>query len=125
MAVTSTFDASLGQQQFLNLLVTQLRNQDPLSPTDQQDFLAQLAQFSSLEQLQQVNAGLQSVEQQQLLAGGTGLLGRTVSYGGTESGVVEELTRQNGQVLVRVGDNLIPLADVQSVRQDAGSSVPG
>ena len=49
-----------GQQQldkdaFMQLLVTQLKNQDPLAPTDNQEFIAQLAQFSSLEEMQGVN----------------------------------------------------------------------
>lgn len=50
--------ADIGANQFLQLLVTQLRNQDPLSPLQANEFAAQLAQFSSLEQLVQVNAGL-------------------------------------------------------------------
>src|SRR5512147_3235633 len=40
----------LGQNDFLNLLVTQLKNQDPLKPVDNQEFVAQLAQFSQLQQ---------------------------------------------------------------------------
>jgi flagellar basal-body rod modification protein FlgD len=44
----------LGRNAFLNLLVTQLQNQDPLQPQANGEFLAQLAQFSSLEQLQQI-----------------------------------------------------------------------
>ena len=50
----------LGKQEFLQLLVTQLRHQDPLNPSDPQDFAAQLAQFSTLEQL--VNIGDQLKE---------------------------------------------------------------
>jgi flagellar basal-body rod modification protein FlgD len=52
---TSTANDSLGKNAFLQLLVTQLKNQDPLQPQDNSAFLAQLAQFSSLEQLQQIN----------------------------------------------------------------------
>jgi len=52
---TSTANDSLGKTAFLQLLVTQLKNQDPLQPQDNSAFLAQLAQFSSLEQLQQIN----------------------------------------------------------------------
>jgi flagellar basal-body rod modification protein FlgD len=50
----------MGKQEFLQLLVTQLRNQDPLNPSDPQEFAAQLAQFSTLEQL--VNIGDQLKE---------------------------------------------------------------
>ncbi len=50
----------LDKDAFLQLLVTQLKNQDPLSPMDNTDFVAQLAQFSSLEQLSNMNTSLQS-----------------------------------------------------------------
>lgn len=49
--LSSLGQASMGKDEFLKLLVNQLQNQDPLSPMESQDFAAQLAQFSSLEQL--------------------------------------------------------------------------
>jgi flagellar basal-body rod modification protein FlgD len=49
---------SLGKDAFLNLLVTQLQYQDPLNPMDSADFTSQLAQFSSLEQLNNINESL-------------------------------------------------------------------
>jgi flagellar basal-body rod modification protein FlgD len=51
----------LGQQTFLKLLTTQLQNQDPLDPMKNEDFIAQLAQFSSLEELMGIQASLNSV----------------------------------------------------------------
>jgi flagellar basal-body rod modification protein FlgD len=53
---------TLGKDDFLKLLVTQLQNQDPLNPTDSTEFVAQLAQFSSLEQLTSVNDNLKTVQ---------------------------------------------------------------
>lgn len=50
----------VGHDEFLQLLVTQMQNQDPLEPITNEDFLAQLAQFSSLEQLTDINAGTQT-----------------------------------------------------------------
>jgi len=50
--------SDLDRNAFLNLLVTQLRHQDPLNPMDDRDFIAQMAQFSSLEQMQQLNTTL-------------------------------------------------------------------
>ena len=49
---------ALGKDAFLNLLVTQLKNQDPLNPMDDREFIAQMAQFSSLEQMQNLNTTL-------------------------------------------------------------------
>ncbi len=63
-AVTQAAE-SMGKDAFLKLLITQLQNQDPLNPTDSTEFTAQLAQFSSLEQLSNVNANLTRLEQYQ------------------------------------------------------------
>ena len=54
---------SLGKDAFLQLLVTQLQHQDPTQPQADGEFLAQLAQFSSLEQLQQMNQSLTQIAQ--------------------------------------------------------------
>ena len=53
---------SMGKEEFLTLLIAQLKNQDPLSPTNPEEMAAQLAQFSSLEQLINVNEKLESQE---------------------------------------------------------------
>jgi len=65
---TQNIDSGLGQNAFLQLLVTQLQHQDPLQPQDDTQFLAQLAQFTSLEQLTNINTSLQQLV---TLAGGT------------------------------------------------------
>ncbi len=52
----------LGQDAFLKLLITQLQNQDPLNPVNNEEFIAQLAQFSSLEKLTQMTATLERIE---------------------------------------------------------------
>ncbi len=122
MNATSSFSAAAGQQQFLNLLVTQLQHQDPLSPIDQADFLSQLAQFSTVEQLEQMNSGFENQLQLQLLSSGSSLLGRTITDTAGQSGRVDEVTQNDGQVLIRVGGHLIPLSDVESVTIGADTS---
>ena len=57
----STSSDELGKEQFLQLLVTQLQNQDPLNPMEDQEFIAQMAQFSSLEQLMNLNTSMEGL----------------------------------------------------------------
>jgi len=70
----------LGKEDFLTLLVTQLENQDPLQPMQDQEFIAQLAQFSSLEQLRNLGtsiASLLSLQESSINAMSVGLIGKT------------------------------------------------
>ena len=60
-ATIASGSSELGKDTFLRLLTTQLQNQDPLNPMANEDFIAQLAQFSSLEQLQGVNTQLEGL----------------------------------------------------------------
>jgi flagellar basal-body rod modification protein FlgD len=77
--------AVLGKDDFLNLLITQLQNQDPLNPTDSTEFTAQLAQFSSLEQLNNVNTNLEQLQDFQASANNSqavSLLGKEITTNG-------------------------------------------
>ena len=88
-AITST--NTLDKNTFLNLLATQLKNQDPLNPMDSTAFTAQLAQFSSLEQLTNINTNLSSLitSQNTLLHGmSVNLIGKTVTTNDGTSGTV-------------------------------------
>jgi flagellar basal-body rod modification protein FlgD len=75
----------MGKDDFLNLLITQLQNQDPLNPTDSTEFTAQLAQFSSLEQLNNVNTNLEQMQNFQASANNSqavSLLGKEITTNG-------------------------------------------
>ena len=61
VASASAQQAQVTEQQFLQLLVAQLKNQDPLNPMDGTQFVSQLAQFSELEQMIGVNQGVQQL----------------------------------------------------------------
>ena len=81
---------SLGQDAFLQLLVTQLQYQDPLDPMDDKEFVAELAQFSSLEQLTEINTGidnLASIGETQQLMGAVNFIGKKIEATGTAVGL--------------------------------------
>ncbi|MGQ9687758.1 MAG: flagellar hook assembly protein FlgD [Desulfobaccales bacterium] len=88
-SLTSSVQTNMGKEDFLKLLVTQLRYQDPLNPEDPKDFVAQLAQFSSLEQQINANKNLEemgelfkSLQSSQSMTQGIALLGKTVKGSG-------------------------------------------
>jgi flagellar basal-body rod modification protein FlgD len=81
--VTPTGSNELGKNQFLKLLLAQLSNQDPTQPTDNQAFIAQLAQFSTLEAAQTTNTSLDSLLTANITTNQTvaaTYIGRDVSY---------------------------------------------
>ncbi|MBV5306520.1 MAG: flagellar hook assembly protein FlgD [Desulfobulbaceae bacterium] len=84
-SATKTADI-MGKEDFLTLLVAQLQNQDPLNPDDPTEFTAQLAQFSSLEQLYNLNesmAGLTTAQANSEKLSALSLIGKEVSYNGS------------------------------------------
>lgn len=110
-----TADKAIGQQEFLKLMTTQLQNQDPFKPMESGDFLTQIAQFSTVEGIGDLNKGFaelsQSLVSNQALQA-TNLVGRQVlaptgvaalEQGGTIRGSVE-LPAASGDVVVNVYD---------------------
>jgi flagellar basal-body rod modification protein FlgD len=86
----------MGMEDFLKILLTQLTYQDPLKPMDNQEFMAQMAQFTSLEQTQQLNEKLSTLINNQAALQSVGLIGRTVdittSSGASVTGNVTALS---------------------------------
>lgn len=104
-ATSGTSQASLGQEDFLKILTTQLSFQDPLKPLDNQQFMAQMAQFASLEQSRTMNDHLEALMTIQAASQSIGLIGKTVEIAtasGTAIGQVTSLRFNNGQPLVTV-----------------------
>lgn len=110
---------NLNQQQFLQLLTAQLKAQDPLNPVSATDFTSQLAQLSTVSGLQQLNTSMQQLVQLQQLSQGAALVGKTVTYlqsGAADGkGVVQGVSLQNGQLLVQVGSQQVPIALINGI----------
>ncbi len=70
---------NMGQVDFMRLLVAQMRNQNPLEPQSNTEFMAQLAQFESLNQMRTMSQGIQVMQAVQELASATGMIGKTVT----------------------------------------------
>ncbi len=85
--VVNTRGKNLGRDQFLKLLVAQLSHQDPMKPVEDKQFIAQMAQFSSLEQMTQVNKNLESLARQNLASQSFSLLGRKISGKSEDTGL--------------------------------------
>jgi flagellar basal-body rod modification protein FlgD len=84
----------MGKEDFLQLLVTQLQNQDPLNPADSTEFTAQLATFSSLEQLQNINSTLADVSASQSVLTNS----QAVDYIGKKiQGLGDQVYQKDGQ----------------------------
>ena len=85
----------LGKDDFLKLLVAQLKNQDPMAPSTDQEWIGQMAQFSQLEQASNTAKDTSRIANQLGHAGALGLIGRTVTYYDGDdnpvTGVVEQV----------------------------------
>jgi flagellar basal-body rod modification protein FlgD len=100
MATSTEAVTQSGIQDFLKILVAQLGNQDPLKPMDNTEFVTQLAQFTSLQQTQEMNDKLGSLLSAQASMQSVGLLGKTVDVttetGTAATGTVSGLSFTSG-----------------------------
>jgi flagellar basal-body rod modification protein FlgD len=117
----------LGKDAFMKLLVTQLQNQDPINPQSNEDFIAQLAQFSSLEAQNNLNdsfLGLAVLQQSNALMSqlteGSTLIGQEVTFqdpttGEFTNGTVDSIRIQDGIAVLNVDGYDVPLMQVTEV----------
>ena len=105
----------LGQTAFLNLLITQLKNQDPLNPMKDTEFIAQLASFSSLEQMTSINTNIGNLLAQQNYTNASNMIGKQVTTSDNKSGVVSKVGIENGTVYLYLGTDKYTLSNITSV----------
>jgi flagellar basal-body rod modification protein FlgD len=117
--------STLGLEDFMKILLTQLTYQDPLKPMDNQEFMAQMAQFTALEQSQRLNDRVQQLVDDQAALQSISLIGRTVEIStssGNKTGTVSALSLGGVSpllTLVLAGGAVLPdvgLSQVLSVR---------
>jgi len=112
----------IGKDDFFKMLVAQLKNQDPLNPLDGTEFAAQLAQFSSLEQLTNLNNALAAQSQfyRNLVdLEAASLVGKVVTLESTEgasSGMVSAVHYRDGETYLTVEGKDYPLSSIKSVQ---------
>ncbi len=113
---------NLGKDDFLKILITQLTTQDPTAPMQDKDFIAQMAQFSSLEQMTNMSTSFGKVQSVLNASQAVSTLGKSVeilSNGELVKGIVTEVTPgQYPQVLV--GDKYYDYSSVQKISQAEG-----
>ena len=117
----------LDQNAFMNLLVTQMQNQDPLSPVQNEDFVAQLATFSSLSELESLNENIlamttlnQSNALLSQLTQGSSLIGNDVNWtdpftGESRQGTVDTVRIEDGLAILNIDGEDVPLAAVDQI----------
>ena len=110
---------TLGESDFLQLLVTELQNQDPLNPVHNKEFIAELAQFSSLEQMQNMNTSFQTLLTQQSLSQlnfAVNLVNHNIvgtdSSGNQVTGAVTNIDYSSGNTSVVVNNTSVSLANI-------------
>jgi flagellar basal-body rod modification protein FlgD len=113
-------DGTLGKDDFLKLLVVQLENQDPTSPLDDKEFISQMAQFSSLEQMTQMNTTLSNLIINNKINLSYSLLGKYVEIldsrtGQVESGIVSEVSFGEGSPSISFNGLTYSVDDVTKV----------
>jgi len=111
----------LGRDAFMKLMLAQMRQQDPLNPMDNTDFLAQLAQFNALEEMVQLNQTMTNFVHGQQLSQASALIGKQASgldsQGMPVSGVVSEVHVAGDKVMLTIGDSQLALSSVHSVEE--------
>jgi flagellar basal-body rod modification protein FlgD len=131
--VTGTAAADLGQQDFLRLMTAQLQNQDPFAPMENGEFLAQMAQFSTVSGLENVNATLSSISGQiagNRISTGASLLGQHVLVPGTmarpdDAGQIHGQVRLDQSTAGLTVRYLDAASGLELARQDLGAQAAG
>ncbi|AGA58220.1 flagellar hook capping protein [Thermobacillus composti KWC4] len=122
----------MGKDAFLNLLVTQLRNQNPLEPLSNTEYIAQMAQFTSVEQLMNLVTEMSALRNNLGIA--SGMIGMSVTWSEldqatgqlmTYRGIVDSIIVRDGVTMAKVGDRELSLDSISSMSLPGGGGTDG
>jgi flagellar basal-body rod modification protein FlgD len=117
---------SLNLNDFLNMLLTELQNQDPLDPMDSTTMLTQIGQITQVGATQNLTTTLNSLLLGEGLSNATGLIGKTIQGladdGTSITGVVDKVTVNNGTPELNVGTETVQLSNVQAILPDGSAT---
>jgi flagellar basal-body rod modification protein FlgD len=120
----------LGKDVFLKLLTTQLRNQDPTQPMEDREFIVQLAQFSMLEQMSNLNQAFNQFANSQNadISHYSHMINKEVSWlnsdiGLQESGTVKGIIKKANQFYYQINDQEIPVESILSAKDSPSEIV--
>lgn len=126
-SVAAPSSSTLGQADFLKLLMAQMTNQNPLDPVSGTEFVTQLSQFSALQGIQQMNASFADLLTLQSLTEGANLLGKKVSFQQTNSnaisqGTVQSVSLQGGKLQLVVDGKSVAASQVLGIQPGAAAN---
>lgn len=120
-------NAETQKQEFLQILVTQLQNQNPLEPLNDKEFIAQMAQLTSLEKLEGINERLEKLTNITDNASLFHLIGKRVNYldnmGQESFGVVDSIDLREGKGFISVDGKITDIKNIMKVQQGLGASL--
>jgi len=124
----TTTGSTADKEMFLNLMVAQLRYQDPMNPTDSGQMMAQNAQFTALEKMQDVADQTAALLSAQISFGAAGMVGKNVTYenadGTKTSGLVGSVSYDASGPMLVVDGKDVTLGQVQSISATAAPATP-
>lgn len=127
-AASKSDSSTLGKDDFLKILITQLQNQDPMQPMEDKDFIAQMAQFSALEQTTNMASQLEAMRYSPGMT--ASLLGMNVTWIATDSqgsvstksGTVDSIVVRDGIPYAKIGKDEVKMDDLTTIAYPSSAS---
>ena len=121
-----THKTELDSAAFMQLLMTQLQNQNPLDPMQDKEFMSQMTQMNSLQELQKMNLTLSHLNSANSMSEAANLIGRKIDAnlpdGTTASGLVSSVSLVDNEMMLLVGEKQVPLSAVVQVSAQEATS---